>query len=257
MAVEAYTAEWDHPELGKNYGDLFYKRATGELPEMESSKAAARRVASMAKAGDSIVDVGCGGGHYLRSLLNQVKVPFVYHGIDRTQYFIDAARRAFPNNSSISFSIGDIFKLERADRSADIVLCNNVLLHLPSIVTPLHELIRIAKRTVLIRTLVGPTSYAIKDVGPQPDGNDFDDKGEPTAYHFLNIYSEAYLRRLLKNEPRVRVMSIERDTEFDPKKILDTSENVPNAWDATRAVNGVQVSGMIVMPFHWLTIELH
>ncbi len=251
---ESWAAEWDDPRQGKAYGDVFYQRAVGDLPEMECSKAAAKKIVNIARPGDRIVDVGCGSGHYLRSLLDQIETPFAYHGIDRTQYFVDLAQRAFGNCKSASFSIGDIFKLAEADQSADIVMCNNVLLHLPSIAGPLHELIRIARRAVLVRTLVGPTSYSIRDIGPQPDGNDFDDNGEPTAFHYLNIYSESYVRRLLKRESRVRSVVFEQDMDYDPSRIADSPNTA--VWDATRTVNGMQISGMIVMPYHWILMKL-
>ena len=136
---ESWAAEWDDPRQGKAYGDVFYQRAVGDLPEMECSKAAAKKIVNIARPGDRIVDVGCGSGHYLRSLLDQIETPFAYHGIDRTQYFVDLAQRAFGNCKSASFGIGDIFKLAEADQSADIVMCNNVLLHLPSIAGPLSR----------------------------------------------------------------------------------------------------------------------
>src|SRR2546425_11723761 len=54
---------WDQrPE----YGDLLRRRATGELPEMESAVAAADQVAKLLRSGGHILDVGAGAGHYLR-----------------------------------------------------------------------------------------------------------------------------------------------------------------------------------------------
>src|ERR1700676_5583763 len=126
MTTEQWTAEWDDPIAGKRYGDVFLERATGELPEMESSKAAARRVAPLLSPNDSFLDIGCGGGHYLRSLSNEIQVPFRYVGIDRTDYFIEVARRAHKHTPNVTFEVGDIFNIERTDKSADIVMCNNV-----------------------------------------------------------------------------------------------------------------------------------
>ena len=48
---------WDRET---EYGRLLYQRATGELPEMESSKAMARQVKTFVSPGDRILDVGCG-----------------------------------------------------------------------------------------------------------------------------------------------------------------------------------------------------
>lgn len=42
---------WDKEQT---YGDLFFKRATGELPEMESSKALAKVIEPYLEEGDKI-----------------------------------------------------------------------------------------------------------------------------------------------------------------------------------------------------------
>ncbi len=66
--TDAWRQAWESEAIGKPYGDLFFDRATGKLPEMESSKAAAARITALAKSGDSLLDVGCGAGHYYRSI---------------------------------------------------------------------------------------------------------------------------------------------------------------------------------------------
>lgn len=93
---------WDNE---KEYGELFYDRAVGKISEMESSKAVARHVAELATANDMILDVGCGAGHYLRSLDSILKIPFRYYGIDATQYYIELARKAFYKNDTIDILI--------------------------------------------------------------------------------------------------------------------------------------------------------
>jgi hypothetical protein len=45
----------------KRYADILYRRARCELPEMESSKAVARRIKAIWTSRDTILDVGCGG----------------------------------------------------------------------------------------------------------------------------------------------------------------------------------------------------
>lgn len=52
-----------------SYGDILFKRATGELPEMESSKSLVKIMGDVFRPGVSILDVGCGAGHYYRTFL--------------------------------------------------------------------------------------------------------------------------------------------------------------------------------------------
>ncbi len=73
--ADAWRQAWESEAFGKPYGDLFFDRATGKLPEMESSKAAAARIAALAKSGDSLLDVGCGAGHYYRLSQHQIARP--------------------------------------------------------------------------------------------------------------------------------------------------------------------------------------
>jgi ubiquinone/menaquinone biosynthesis C-methylase UbiE len=256
--MDTWRKEWLSSEEGKAYGELFYKRATGELPEMESSKAAARRASGLLdKDGARIADIGCGAGHYLRSLRSTVTRPFQYVGVDATQQYVELARKAFDGLKDVSFQQGDIFKLPLPDRHADLVMCNNVLLHLPSVAQPVRELVRVSARRVLVRALVAEKSYVIRDVAPHPEGDEFDDQGEPKAFHFLSIYSEKYLERLFRSTGRVRSLSFERDTDFDASKVSDSGRLLKNAWDKTEvASSGMQVSGMILLPWTWVVAEL-
>jgi ubiquinone/menaquinone biosynthesis C-methylase UbiE len=259
--MSKWNSEWGSTPLGHEYGQLFYRRATGELPEMESSKAAAKRILRNYAPGETILDVGCGAGHYLRSLRAAGASSMPYLGIDSTPAYVTLARKAFEDDKAARFDVGDIFALPAADRAYDVVMCNNVLLHLPSIIVPLRELIRVARRRILIRTLIGQTSYRVQDVAPGTDGDDFDESGEPRAFHFLNIYSEAYVRRLIASSGRVKSATIELDRDFDAARIADTGEAIKGAWDATRVVNAgaqgpIQISGALLMPWSFIDIAL-
>jgi ubiquinone/menaquinone biosynthesis C-methylase UbiE len=256
--MEKWRKEWLSTREGYAYGELFFKRATGELPEMESSKAAAKRVAGLLTGqAPRIVDVGCGAGHYYRSLRTAIGGEFQYLGVDATPHYVKLAREAFNTDRDASFMEGDIFSLALEDRTANLVMCNNVLLHLPSIAKPLRELMRIAAQTVLIRTLVSDKSYVVKDVAPEPDGDEFDEHGEPKDFHFLSIYSEKYLERVIRSTGRVRSISFERDIDFDSNKVADSGVLLKHAWDKTEVMDGMQISGMLLLPWTWITVELH
>ncbi len=248
---------WDKE---KEYGDLFYKRAVGELPEMESSKALAKVVKELVEDDDLIIDVGCGSGHYLRSLDNKIEKNFRYNGIDQTAYYIERAGEAFSNDSNVNakrletkFSVGDIFNLPVQDNTAEIVMCNNVLLHLPSIEKPISELIRISKKYVVIRMLLGVSSFRIKQI-ESPE--EYDEAGEPLNFHYYNIYSENYLREMLSKHPGLEI-SIMEDKDYDPAVFGDTSNYLAERpTDLTTTVNNIQLNEYVLQPWKFVILKL-
>jgi ubiquinone/menaquinone biosynthesis C-methylase UbiE len=241
---------WDDE---KPYGETLYKRATGELPEMESSKKMASEVARVYKAGDTILDVGCGAGHYLRSLRRTIGPDAEYTGVDATANYVQLARKANAQDQRASFKQGDIFDIPLADKSFDVVMCNNVFLHLPSIAKPLSELVRVARKTVFVRSLIGARSFRIKDVHP---GSEFDASGEPKAFHFYNIYSDQYVQSLTAAMPRVKRATINRDNDFDRQRILASMSEHGAAHDASGMIGDYQVNGYILQPWSILEITL-
>src|SRR3989338_953484 len=130
------------------YGETLYKRATGKSEDMESAKSLSEILASFYRSGMKILDVGCGAGHYLRVFKSKLDKNIDYTGLDATKYYIRLARKAF-NRSQ--FLVGDIFDLPFGSNVFDIVVCNNVILHLPPPPTKaIAELIRVAKKYVVI-----------------------------------------------------------------------------------------------------------
>jgi ubiquinone/menaquinone biosynthesis C-methylase UbiE len=87
----------------KVYGKIFSKRAKGILPEMESSKATSKILSKIIKSKNSILDVGCGVGHYYVSLNKRIKHDFEYFGIDLNSEYIRIAKEIFKNNSNVQF----------------------------------------------------------------------------------------------------------------------------------------------------------
>jgi ubiquinone/menaquinone biosynthesis C-methylase UbiE len=254
------TDQWKVWDDAKEYGKVFFDRATGKMPEMESSKAAAKQVNKLIQKGDHILDIGCGGGHYLTSIDKLITTEFTYTGIDATEFYIAQAKKAFENNQhtnyrkSASFVVGDIFNLPVEDNSADIVMCNNVLLHLPSVEKPLSELIRVAKKHIIIRTLIGDNSFRTKHI---KDPEAYDLNGEPVNFYFYNIYSEQYFSRLLNENPAVGSFTMQVDKDFDSKNIgakeyEESGNEIPS--NVTKVIDGMQINHYIIQPWQFLII---
>jgi ubiquinone/menaquinone biosynthesis C-methylase UbiE len=248
-------AEWKVWDQNKSYGEVLYKRAVGELPEMESSKRIAKEVKKFAISGSTILDVGCGAGHYLRSLRRELGDSFSYVGCDATEHYIALAKKAFAADKNAAFQVSDIFGLDFDDNSFDLVICNNLLLHLPSIDRPVNELIRVARRRVIIRTLCGERSFRIQDVRPQTDGREFSREGDPVAFYYYNIYSRDYMTYVLSSNPKAKSWEIAADTDFDKARIEESARDHA-ANNATQIVGDYQVNGYILQPWAIVTILL-
>lgn len=248
--------KWKVWDSRGSYGEVLYKRAIGELPEMESSKKIAKVLRQEYRPGEKILDVGCGAGHYLRSLRREIGPEFNYTGADATAGYLDLARKAFADDRQASFVKADIFALGFETASYDIVTCNNVLLHLPSIAKPLAELVRVAKRKVIVRLLAGDRSFRIMDITPTPNGDDFEESGEPKNYHFHNIYGRSYIEKLLGAEKRVKGWKLELDQDFDKDLIERSVSEHGKAHDATKVFGNMQVNGYVIQPWSILEIDL-
>lgn len=249
---------WKIWEKDEDYGKLFKDRAEGKLPEMESSKAVAKHLKNLISKHDIVMDVGCGAGHYLKTLDNTFEEEFSYIGIDATKKYIEFAIEAYENQDNslrinTDFRVGDIFNLPTEDKEADIVMCNNVLLHLPSVEKPIEELYRSAKKYLIIRTLIGRTSFRVKHVeAPEI----YDENGEPENFHFLNIYARDYIESIIENLPDVKNYTFFDDYDYNVKNIGEVNyQNKENPEDLTTIIDGMQVCNYIIQPWCFLIIE--
>ena len=169
---------------------------------------------------------------------------------------------AWKNDPQVKFIKGNIFNLPLKKDEFDITVCNNVLLHLPSIEKPLKELIRVTKKTLILRTVVYDVSYKIQlvynsnwwkgtEIKPIKE---FDKKGNPNSFSYFNIHSFDYLNSLIKKiDPRLKIKFI-KDVFFSKKKI-QTSIKKEKRPLATRIINEEQFSGCLMQPHYFVVIN--
>lgn len=233
------------------YGQLLYRRAIGELDEMESAKAACEVLRRIYRPGLTVADVGCGAGHYLRSLRARLDPAVAYTGIDATPAYVDLARQAFPEDAE--FLLGDIHALPVEDQAFDIVMNNNVLLHLPP--PPrraIAELIRIARRHVVIRAPFGERNYVIQELRMSDAALaeiESDGAPIPAGFNYFNLYTEGYYRAVIAAIDPTIAVEIVRDDMW--QSFNNTELTTPTG---TRVHGDRQVSGNVLLDWRFLVL---
>ena len=226
-----------------------YKRVTGELPEMESTKQLVELVTNIYKPGMKVLDVGCAAGHYYNGL-SRIDTEIRYNGIDATNAYIKFARKHFKDNPYTTFDVVDIFNLpDKFHGKFDIVFCCNVILHLPGFKVPLKNIITASKEYCLIRTLVSDKTHLSKLLYT----DSFDENGEPTNFVFQNTYSYKIIENFVSELGDYKIEFI--DDKFDAQSINDEYKDYRTLQSAvTRVQNGVQIAGSKVFEWKWIKI---
>ena len=96
------------------------------------------------RAGQELLDVGCGPGNITLDLANRV-APGRVLGIDAAAAAIAAATEANTTPELVTFAIGDVYALDAPDATYDVVHAHQVLQHLSDPVAALREMRRVTK----------------------------------------------------------------------------------------------------------------
>ncbi len=94
-----------------------------------------------------ILDIGCGEGESLLRLTAAHPQVNIRAGIDVLPNSLQLAQTRLPH---ASFSLADAGRLPFPDRSFDLVICLEVLEHLPQPALALQEICRVARQRVLL-----------------------------------------------------------------------------------------------------------
>lgn len=122
-ATEGRTIRWAH----------FYD-ALVNVMTLGKGQAIRELTAEMAqiKAGDKVLDVGCGTGDLTFAAKAHAGVTGEVHGIDASSEMIDVAqRKALQTGATINFQVDLIEKLSFPDKYFDVVLSSLMMHHLP------------------------------------------------------------------------------------------------------------------------------
>lgn len=260
--IDAHGLCLNEYENNFNNAKVYFDRATGKKPEMEVSKAIANLIKKKIKNNDSILDVGCASGHYYRSIKKRVNKNFFYTGTDPYQIFLDKAKIAWKNDPNVNFIKGNIYNLPFKKSEFEISICSNVFIHLKKIKKPLEELLRVTKRTIIIRTVVYDVSYKIQLVYNKKwwkntnikAKDEFDKNGNPRAYSYFNILSKDFLQETIKSIDKKAKVKFIKDIYFSKKNINKSIKNEKRPL-ATRIIGNEQFSGCLMQPHYFVVIE--
>ena len=120
------------------------------------------------RAGQTVLDVGCGPGTITVDLAQRV-APGAVLGIDVSAAPLDEARAlAERAGVAVTFAVGDVYALAAADASYDVVHAHQVLQHLTDPVAALREMARVCRPGGLIA--VRDVDYAATTWFPADEG---------------------------------------------------------------------------------------
>jgi len=255
-----YNQCYDISEKNKDYLNVSIKRSKGKLPDMEVAKAYTKIINKIKNKKISILDVGCLTGHFNRTFRKYLKKEYTYTGVDPWKIHIDAAKKVWKNSKNTSFKLGWAQKIPYKKSQFDVVICSNVLTHIPEIKKPLKEMLRTTKKFLILRTPVHNKSYRIQMVlnskwfkytNVKPE-NEFDGFGEPRVYEYYDVHSFEYLKSTIKKiSPKFKIKFI-KDIFFSAKNIQDKKAKKLNK---TVVINGQQVSDLLILPHYFVVIE--
>lgn len=134
------------PRLLRNESDVAYKRRVRTMVEFLQPK-----------AGERILDCGCGMGFYLRTLSTLCDAS--YTGLDGNAETLGFARQALAGRG-IPLVRGDVLRLPYADGSFDKVLLSEVLEHLSDDRQGLAELRRVLRPGGILALTVPHRDYS-------------------------------------------------------------------------------------------------
>ncbi len=129
------------PHSGDYFGeqrDLWWNR---DFLELFSQRWDLRNISS-------VLDVGCGIGHWGRAIGQVLPKDATMIGVDMEQEWVDKAQsiaKDYGLDKRFSYQVGDATKLNFPDETFDMVTCQTLLIHLQDPIAALKEFLRALK----------------------------------------------------------------------------------------------------------------
>lgn len=188
-------------DVGRLYGDSYYDRMHDSL-EDETVVEDIRQFCSLIDERfepETVLDLGCGIGHFLKPF--HENGTYVY-GVDGSQYAIETA--VVPGEH---LEVHDLREPYEAEREFDVVLCIEVLEHLPE-----------ESADTIVKTIASAGRTAVVSSAPPGQGGSYHLNEQPADYWIDKFQREGM-------EFRRELTASLRD-EYSPKKMQYRDENL-------------------------------
>lgn len=200
---------WEH---SAHVRELYRARARDEAEELTAHAQACELLAPLVAPGDTLLDVGCGSG-YLFHALRRRGIPVEYHGVDASATLVEIGREELPRSGLPAERLQAI-RIEDLDGEADHVVCVNVLSNLDNWHRPFERLLRIARKSVVLReSLADEAAYSYVH-------DRYLDEGVELRVH-VNTYPRAELASFAAAEGFDLRYVVDRRTGGKPEMVID------------------------------------
>jgi ubiquinone/menaquinone biosynthesis C-methylase UbiE len=157
---------WDHSQT---VTDLYARRCRREAEEMTAHAQAAELLGLRASEGDILLDAGCGSGYFFHSLAAR-SIPVEYWGADASRALTAIGREFMP---AFGLPAGRLLhaRIEDLHGEVDHAVCLNVLSNIDNYHRPLERLLRMARKSVILRESIteGARYQYVRDNFLDPD----------------------------------------------------------------------------------------
>lgn len=205
---------WEHSQ---SLNELYAARCLMIAEEMTCHAQAVELLAGYISPGDTLLDVGCGSGYFYHALRKR-NCPVEYYGIDAARTLIEIGKKLMPQ-FGLSADRLHVLRMEDMDGEMDHIVCINVLTYVDGYHRPLERMLRMAKKTVILRESCHDQSQNIYVI------DKYLDHGVELKVHINTYCSEELMDFIRSYGFSVRCIE-DRYTGGEPQMVID----YPHYW---------------------------
>jgi len=138
---------WDDPGVAETIESYWQ----ASIEEAAQRQALGNLCKHYLTSGNGVLEVGCGTGLVYERIVPSLVANDLYTGVDISEQMLRIARGKFPQ---ARFLLGTGYGLDFADRSFDIALAFEVVIHIPDVGSFVRELFRVSRRAAIFSAYI-------------------------------------------------------------------------------------------------------